>query len=259
MAALEARHWWFRGTRAVLLDWFDRALRAPCPESNPPIILDVGAGTGHTTRCLAERGHVLALDRSPLALRLARNGNPPPDGSFGVSSVCSDACRLPLASGLADAICAFDVVEHLADDAAALAEMARVLRPGGFALISVPAHQWLWSPHDEALGHRRRYSRSALASVIRGAPLVLERMSYYNAALFPAAAAYRLARRALDSSLGPPRTAAPSDLRATPEPLNAALSALLGAERFWLRRGPIPMGLSLVALARRPAAVRPCT
>lgn len=258
MASMEEHHWWFQGTRAVLLDVLDRSLAATGSKPDDRLILDLGAGTGHTTRQLGRRGRVVAVDRSPLALRLAaasgRGVRPAGPGAQLPRPLCADGARLPLRDGVVDALCAFDVLEHLDDDRAALAEIARVLRPQGLALISVPAHAWLWSAHDEALGHRRRYRRKILRRRILDAGLQLERLGYYNAALFPAAALYRAARSGLRRVSARHAQQEPSsDLQLPPAPLNRALAAVLAAERFWLRWTPgLPFGLSLIALARRP-------
>jgi SAM-dependent methyltransferase len=140
---------------------------------------------------------------------------------------------------------ASDVLEHIEDDLAAVSEIARVLRPGGAAIISVPAHQWLFSEHDAALHHFRRYSKARLRDVLERGGFRIRRISYWNAALFPAICLHRLLvklRRGHE-----PR----SDIRSSPWPINQALAALLAVEAAILRHAPLPWGVSLVGVAER--------
>jgi len=235
----ETRHWWFVGTRRVLLDVLGRRLR-----HGPARLLDVGCGTGGTTASLARLGPVLGLDREVAALRLAR-GREAPGATFGQA----DAAFLPVRTGSIDAALLLDVVEHLDDPGQLLHEIGRVLRPDGLALVTVPALQALWSEHDEALHHRRRYSRPALNELLASCGLRVEYLTYYNSFLLPAVAAVRLlgrVRRRLWPRPDPPA----SDLRLPPEPINAALAALLGAERHLIARARLPIGVSLLAVVR---------
>jgi len=266
MAALEGSHWWFQGTRRVIFDQLDRLL--PSLPNRPPTILDLGCGTGGTTRLLARRGPTLGVDAVLLPLQWARQSEP------GLCWLQASAAALPLPDGACDLIVALDVLEHLPDDRAALAEIARVLRPGGALLLTVPAWPVLFSDHDRALGHYRRYRAATLRPLLAAAGLDIARLSYFNSLLFPAAAAVRLGQRARQQvrrSLGrpgsspgavatdptlpttPPAAEPPpaSDLRPLPEPLNALLAGLLGLERHLLARHELPAGLSLLAIARR--------
>jgi SAM-dependent methyltransferase len=136
------------------------------------------------------------------------------------------------------------VLEHLDDDARALRELRRTLRPGGVAVITVPAYEWLFSSHDEALDHRRRYGKRQLLRRVREADLVPERVTHYNTLLFPLIAPVRLATRNRPAS---------EDAKPTWAPVNAVLYRLFTSERALMDRRSLPFGLSLAVVARRPA------
>jgi SAM-dependent methyltransferase len=152
---------------------------------------------------------------------------------------------LPEIQGVADGhyhlVGAFDVIEHIDDDRAALASIAAKIRPGGKLVMTVPAHQWMWSAHDVVNHHKRRYSRRALRSLVEESPLRLERVGYFNSLLFPVAIAERMASKV--------RGRDEADLKLPPAPLNAALERAFAAERHLIGRLPLPPGLSLFAVA----------
>jgi SAM-dependent methyltransferase len=244
MFRAESEHFWFAGTRAVIADALARALGAR-EGARVLRVLDVGCGTGYTLTRLPAAVSAVGLDASAEALRwAARRGT-------GARLVRAAAESLPVAQATFDAVLALDVLEHLDDDGAGAREIARVLRPGGVALVTAPAFGWLWSAHDEALHHRRRYRLAELGAVLRGAGLAVERASYYNFWLFPLAAAARLLSRLR-------RGAAPStDLSIPPLGLNRAFTFLLASERHLLRRVRLPYGMSCIAVARKPGAWPP--
>jgi SAM-dependent methyltransferase len=140
-----------------------------------------------------------------------------------------------------DLIGAFDVIEHIDDDHASVASIAAKLKPGGKFVMTVPAHQWMWSAHDVVNHHKRRYSKAGLRALIEGSPLRLEAIGYFNSLLFPAAVAERLASKA--------RGKDDADLTLPSPPLNAALERAFAAERHLIGRVPLPVGLSLFAVA----------
>jgi SAM-dependent methyltransferase len=140
-----------------------------------------------------------------------------------------------------DLIGAFDVIEHIKDDAAAIASIAVKLRPGGKFVMTVPAHQWMWSAHDVVNHHQRRYSKSALRTLFESSPLKLETSGYFNSLLFPAALAERLSSKL--------RGKDEAGLTLPPAPLNKALEWTFAQERHLVGRLPMPPGLSLFAVA----------
>jgi SAM-dependent methyltransferase len=140
-----------------------------------------------------------------------------------------------------DLIGSFDVIEHIADDAAALASIARRLKAGGRFVMTVPAHGWMWSAHDEVNHHKRRYSKGGLQRLVEGSPLKLEALGYFNSLLFPVAVGARVAGKLTGKQ--------DSDDKLPPEPLNRALEAVFAQEARLIGRVPLPPGLSLFAVA----------
>lgn len=234
MHALELEHWWFRGRRGILLD----LLRQATAYRANPRLLDFGCGTGGNTSSYTSLGDVVGIEPDPAAIRLAH--------ARGGARYCrSNGTQLPFRSGAFDAVVASDVLEHIEDDTTAVAEIARVLRPGGVAVISVPAHQWLFSQHDAALHHFRRYSKAGLSALLQVGGFRIQRLSYWNTALFPAIGLSRLLRR--HRNVHEVRT----EERLPPPILNESLALLLAGEAAILRRTSLPWGLSLIAVAER--------
>ena len=192
--------------------------------------LDIGAAGGGNTRVLREQGwQAAALEYSDSAAGVAR--------SRRIPVARADARQLPVRSGSCALVIACDVLAHIADDYQAAAEITRVLQPGGTALIAVPCDMALWSAHDEAVGHVRRYSRPELASLVEKAGLAIDRMWSWNVLLRPAVAVRR------KSSTG-------SDLDEVSPVVNSLLTTVIVAERYLpVKSWP---GVSLVARARRP-------
>ena len=145
-----------------------------------------------------------------------------------------------------------DVIEHLDDDRAALCEYRRVVEPGGTIVIAVPAYQWAWSAHDEALGHRRRYTAHRLEGVVHRAGLVIDRSDYFHSWLVPIAIALR--KTPLRRLLGGDGTAEEASF--VHPAVNRILLALTRAERRLAHVVHIPLGLSIMVVARVPESVR---
>jgi SAM-dependent methyltransferase len=172
----------------------------------------------------------------PLALEFSEAGALMA-GTRGLDVIRADATQLPLRPSSVDLVVAFDVLEHIDDDHVAVGEIRRVLRPGGTALIAVPCDMRLWSAHDVAVGHVRRYDRVTLRAVVTKTGLVVEQLWSWNVVLRPVVAWRR-------------RTSAGSDLGKLPGALNVALTAVIAAERY-LPVKSLP-GVSLMLRARRP-------
>jgi len=231
MAELDQLHWWYRARREVLAALIRR-------EAQPPAgahVLEIGCGTGHNLKMLSEFGEVDALELDAEARSVAEK-------RLGKSVM---SAPLPALAGVPerhyDLIGAFDVIEHIDDDQAALASIAKRLKKGGKLVITVPAHQWMWSAHDVVNHHKRRYSSKALRALLESSPLKLERIGYFNSLLFPLAVAKRLASRASANE--------DSELSLPPKPLNTALERVFALERHLVARLPLPPGLSLFAVA----------
>ncbi len=194
MAATEDKHWWFCGRRAIA-ETVIRGLGLP----RDATIVEIGAGTGGNIAMLEQFGEVQAVEMSDLARQIAWEKT----GRDFLYGYLPD--NIPVADGSVDLICLFDVLEHVAEDEASLYAMRRLLKPGGKIVLTVPAHQWLWSAHDVGLHHMRRYSRALLRDRIEQAGYRIEKLTYTNAALFPVAVLARLADR-LRRPAAPERT-----------------------------------------------------
>lgn len=233
MAEHDGRHWWYRARREILAAYLARYGGLPADAR----ILEIGCGTGHNLPMLARFGTVEAIeiDARARAIAAERLGRPVGDAPLP---------ELPgVARGAYDLVAVLDVVEHIAQDVAALRAMGDCLKPGGKILITVPAHQWLWSAHDVVNHHQRRYSKATLAAAIAAAGLRHQGLRYFNSLLFPLAVAARIAGRLTgkdDSDDSPP-----------PKPLNAAFEAVFGLERHLLGRVPMGPGVSIITLATK--------
>ena len=231
MAAHDSTHWWYRARRDILADYMTREARLPANAR----ILEIGCGTGHNLPMLAAFGTVDAIEIDPAARAIAsqRLGRPVGDAPLPALDGVPSAAY--------DLIAVLDVVEHIADDVAALKAMATRLRPGGAILITVPAHRWMWSAHDVVNHHYRRYSKATLRAALTAAGLRPRKLGYFNSLLFPLAAAARVAGRLTgrdDSDDSPP-----------PAPLNALFERIFALERHLVGRVPLTPGVSIVTLA----------
>jgi len=234
MVSVDDRHWWYRGRRLVIQSQV-RRLALP-PQAR---LLDAGCGSGRMLDELERFGSVSGIDSSSWSVAAARNR-----GHADV--ILGSVERMPYPDRWFDLVTCLDVLEHTPDDVLTLTELGRVTRPGGHLLVTVPAYQALWSAHDEANHHYRRYRRRRLLEVGNEAGWELVRASYFNSLLLLPAAVVRLARR----GRGDPTH---SELSFTPPWLDPVLTLPLRIESAFMRiGGRLPAGLSVLALFRRP-------
>lgn len=234
MAEVDQDHWWFLARRRILRDVIDRVVRPPLKAR----ILEVGCGTGHNLEMLTSFGAVEAceLDTEARILASKRLGKPVQPARLPDLSMFSQDAY--------DAIALLDVLEHVEDDLGALIAIQGRLKPGGALIVTVPANKWMWSAHDVAHHHHRRYSKAALAKLYREVGFEIELHSYFNSLLFPPIAVVRLLGKVFgrDSS----DDAIPSGA------INSTLNGIFGLERHLIGRVPMPFGLSLISVLRRP-------
>lgn len=237
MYKLETFYWWFVARRD-LLEWFVREI---VKEFDHPAMLDVGCGTGINFSVLSKYGETFSSDASEEALKFSKSR-----GTTGL--VRSDLESLPFTGSSIDVVTALDVLEHVDKDLAALDELFRVVKKNGMLVITVPAYGFLWSEHDEALHHRRRYAASELRNKLTNAGFEVERITYYITFLFFPILFMRFAQ-----SLSKKSIHAKTSHVILPGWLNSFLIGILAFERVLLRWLNFPFGVSIVCLARKPA------
>ena len=237
MAVHARTHWWYAARRRLVADALARALDPGA------VVVDVGCGTGDNLATLEEAVGGRTATGVELSARAIRHVPPGPGGGRAVVALAES---LPYATEAADLLTSMDVIEHLDDDARALAEYRRVLRPGGVLLLTVPAYQWLWSPHDEMAAHRRRYARHQLEAVVADAGFEIQRCTHYNSFLVPPAVLLRRTPlRRLSGDVD-------EEVGESSPTIGRIMTALAAAERRVLRRRRVPFGLSILLLAQRP-------
>lgn len=234
MRAAEDGHWWYRGLREVVRLHWERHVTTARPR-----LLDVGCGTGANLAALADRCEPAGIDAAPLAVAACRARGLP-------ATLAASADRLPFTDGSFDVVLSCDVLVHrsLPDPLVPLREMARVLAPGGLAMLSLPAYRWLLSRHDEAYGQDKRFTRPQLRRLLVAAGFDVVAATYWNSLLLPAAAAARVWRRGGRGRDG-------SDLAvASGAGVSGVLDVVLAAERRLMRSAPLPLGLSVFVVGR---------
>jgi SAM-dependent methyltransferase len=240
-ARAEVHHFWFRGFRRFVTPLLERATEG----LSDPRIVDFGCGTGANLDLLGRFGRAYGFDLTFVGLKLGRAAG---RTRLARASV-SDA---PLPSDSFDVVTSFDVLYGLPHpvEQAAVAEMFRVARPGGYALINVAAMECLKGDHSVLGREIRRYSHRSLTELVTQAGFHVERMTYTNASLFLPMLLVRTYQR----WRGLPEEAdAESDIRVPPAPINGLLSGVLYVETLWVRWFDNPFGSSLLCLARKPA------
>jgi len=238
MYEIENTHWYFRGKKTLLR----KLLKATLQSEKRYRILDVGCGTGNILLMLREFGEAVGVDSSDVALEFCRTRN------LTDLHLTSPGAALPFPDGSFDVVCAFDLLEHLENDLQCLNEMKRVLRKHGKIIITVPAHPYLWSDHDVALHHKRRYTRKTLDILIAEANLDPIRITFLNSFLFPMAVGVRTAKK----FFGKNKSQAKSDFFITlPYIVNASLLKCFEMEAAILPQFDLPFGLTLLAVCQQ--------
>ena len=240
-ARAEATHFWFRGFRYFV----SPLIRQATAGIREPRILDCGCGTGNNLALLGRFGRAFGFDLTAIGLKIGREAGRTRLARASVTAV-------PFPSATFDIVTSFDVLYSLEepDEQAAVREMFRVTKPGGFVVVNVAAMESLRGDHSVLSREVRRYDRAALARLLTSAGFAIERLTYTNAVLFPAMALARAAqrRRGLSSE-----EHADQEITVPIAPVNMALTAVLAVESWWLRVASSPFGSSLLCLARKPA------
>jgi SAM-dependent methyltransferase len=237
----ETRHWWFRWRFKLIEDVIDRLSGMP----DRPTMLDAGCGTGQMLKVLQQRGNAVGLDLSEEAIMFASTRD-------AHNLVLGSVTNPPFASGTFDIAFALDVIEHVDDDRAILEGLRELVRPGGALVVTVPAFQSLWSDHDKINHHRRRYRRRQMRAILQRAGFEVERITYCNTVLFPIVWVVRHVQ-AFARKFRPKNEAeVSSDLKAYPRVINSLLYRLMLVEAWVVKRIDLPIGVSILAVARKP-------
>jgi len=245
---LEADHWWFQGRRAIFISLLDRFVgRDP---GGRRLLMDLGCGVGGMLAPMAEYGRVIGTDVTWQGLEhCARRGFPRRLASHGTHG--------PLRDESLHCVTAFDALEHIEDDVGALAEIHRMLKPGGVLIASGPAYQFLFAQQVRITHHFRRYTLGEMTGKTRSVGLQITKASYINFLLFPAILPAVLGLKLLQGVTHPDDGQAGSNVGiGIPAWLNASLSAVFRSEAGLLRWVSAPAGHSLVMVARKPGGDR---
>lgn len=243
MYRLEDTYWWFVARRRLIA-----ALLRDLMPPGPIDMLDIGCGTGAMLDELRTYGRVVGADFSEEALAFCRQRGA--RSGLEYELVRADARALPFAANSFDVVTAMDIIEHIDRDKDALREIWRVLRPGGHLLATVPAYQSLWSDHDVALHHHRRYTGPQFRDLVQRSGFDIERLSYTVSSLLPAVWVFRQVNRLLHFRR---RGGAPkADLVSVPPKVNHALVNLLEMETNFVRKRSLPFGVTVLVVAKKP-------
>jgi SAM-dependent methyltransferase len=238
MARTQNEHWWFRARREIL----ERVIgRLSLPAH--PDLLEIGAGTGGNLAMLGRYGNLAAVEMDTFASRYASEIS----GIRVLQGQLPDA--VPFGDRSFDLVCLFDVLEHVEDDSKALQRVCALLKPGGYAVVTVPAYQWLYGPHDRAHQHFRRYTAHELVRKARGAGFTACKSGYFNAVLFPLIALHRMAKRATTEDRSH-HAALPGRL------VNRLLYATFSLEKYIVPLASFPFGTSVLAVLARDESHR---
>jgi SAM-dependent methyltransferase len=240
-ATVEDKHWWFVARRRIL-DQVISQIILPIDAK----ILEVGCGTGGNLRMLSRHGEIAAMELDETACEFANQRQ------VTAVKLGSLPDKIPFADDY-DLIVAFDVIEHLDDDLAALSALRSHLKPGGWIILTVPAYQFLWSHHDDINHHKRRYRLQGLQKVVRKADFSIAYGTYFNTFLFPLVAGVRLLEQLLKlkNKSHENQTKISSDLT-LPSPLvNKLLTFLFASERHFMGKLSLPFGVSALVVAQK--------
>ena len=228
----EMEHWWYRVRRQLV-----KRLVARYSQGTAVRILDIGCGTGALLRELSAYGEASGIDVSEKAVQYCKER--------GLTRVSlGDAAKLPFPDASFDIVVILDVLEHIEDDAAGCNEIKRVLKPGGHAIIAVPAFMFLWGVTDVLSHHYRRYTRPRLLRCVRASGLRVEYATYFNTFLFPAIAFVRLAVRVLSIPMR-------SEQNLESPFVNNILFHIFSLEARLIPYIRFPFGVSVLALVRK--------
>lgn len=229
---------WYFAARAEVLTAFIRHFAKIGPGRH---IADLGAGTGGILVKLASEAFAVGLEENEHLIREGRR-------RYGLLLVRANLVQgIPFREEVLDLVLMLDVIEHVEDVLTLLTSVKRVLRPGAEIIVSVPAFRALWSHHDELHHHKRRYCKAELCEVLRAAGFLYSRVTYFNSFLLPV---IFVSRKLEKLSRSWARSA--SDYEKAPAIMSRLLRWIFSQERHFITRCGFPVGVSLVAVAKKP-------
>lgn len=242
MHDIEQSYWWFVGKRFLVKSTLKRLSTKGSKQNE---ILDIGCGAGIILKLLERFGNAYGIELSEEAIRFLKQR----DLNLVVRSDASKC--IPFKTNSFSVITCLDVLEHLEDDRSLIGEMFRICKPGGYVIVTVPAFESLWSPHDVALHHKRRYTKQQLLRMVRQFNWQIVQSSYYNTTLFLPI----LATKKLRTRLSKNRAVHSDFFIGLPDWLNRALSLLFISEIYCLKFLNLPFGVSLLLILQKPNPV----
>ena len=241
MIALQKEHWWFVARRDVIRS----LMKMQMDESSTSKVLEIGCGVGGNVGLLSQWGHYCGIDMHKPAIDYCAEEFP----QFEFQCTRVEDISQEFSSDKFDSVYILDVLEHIHDQVAILKSVQNYLSHDGKILLTVPAFQFLWSPHDEFVHHVRRYTKDGLRKVLESAGYKVERISYFNSILFPLALIQRLGMRLLKKKLS-------THLSTPPKIVNWLFKVIFTQEAWILKYTNLPVGLSVVAVVSKATAGR---
>lgn len=241
LAEVEENYWWFRARRKVINETIKKYIPRNLLKSLN--VLDFGCGTGGNHSLLSKFGKVIGVDISEEALMIHKNKYPDSE-IYNLASI-----QRPSFNRSFNLVLMADILEHVDDDSGLLKFIKQYVASEGYLLITVPAYQFLWSEHDEALQHKRRYSYSQLAKQLHGAGFKINYASHFFASIFPLIVLYRFINKILNL-LKPRKTLPTTSYAGNSLFFNTILTLLFSVESFLMKFFSLPFGASIIILAQ---------
>ena len=233
MIELQEEHWWFVARRDVIKSF----IKMQMPQGSASKVLEIGCGVGGNVGLLSQSGHYRGIDMYKPAIDYCSEKYP----QFEFECTRVEEIPQEFKSNKFDSIYLLDVLEHINDQVAILKSAQNYLTQSGKILVTVPAFEFLWSPHDDFVHHVRRYTKAGLKKVLEDSGYKVERISYFNSILFPLALAQRLGMRLLNRKLS-------THLSTPPAIVNWLFKVIFAQEAWILKHTNLPVGLSIIAI-----------
>jgi len=233
MIELQEEHWWFVARRDVIKSF----IKMQMPQGSTGKVLEIGCGVGGNVGLLSQSGQYRGIDMHKPAIDYCSEKYP----QFEFQCTRIEDIPQEFSSNKFDSIYLLDVLEHIDDQVAILKSTQNYLNQSGKILVTVPAFEFLWSPHDEFVHHVRRYTKVGLKKILEDAGYKVERISYFNSILFPLALIQRLGMRLLNRKLN-------THLSTPPTIVNWLFKVIFTQEAWILKHTNLPAGLSIIAV-----------